>query len=179
MDTPRPSPRTNRTRRVPHPVLIGRDYEGLRRRGRASRRTPASSGGCGSPPRGWSGAGPTRRHPPPSPSRTKWTRLVHPSVLTGHVSLVFRRAPRRFRRVGARSSLEGRSLPLSKTRSANKAPQKPLFVMTEGRELRPICAHNGGAETCTRLAPRGRGLTRARETRRVRLVRGEGRGVSS
>ena len=25
MDTPRPSPRTNRTRRVPHPVLIGRD----------------------------------------------------------------------------------------------------------------------------------------------------------
>ena len=23
MDTPRPSPRTNRTRRVPHPVLIG------------------------------------------------------------------------------------------------------------------------------------------------------------
>ena len=25
MDTPRPSPRTNRTRRVPHPVLIGLD----------------------------------------------------------------------------------------------------------------------------------------------------------
>ena len=24
--------------------------------------------------------------PPPPPSRTKWTRLVHPSVLTGHVS---------------------------------------------------------------------------------------------
>ena len=23
---------------------------------------------------------------PPPPSRTKWTRLVHPSVLTGHVS---------------------------------------------------------------------------------------------
>ena len=26
------------------------------------------------------------------PSRTKWTRLVHPSVLTGHVSSAFRRA---------------------------------------------------------------------------------------
>ena len=25
-------------------------------------------------------------HPPPPPSRTTWTRLVHPSVLTGHVS---------------------------------------------------------------------------------------------
>ena len=24
--------------------------------------------------------------PPPPPSRTKWTRLVHPSVLIGHVS---------------------------------------------------------------------------------------------
>ena len=24
--------------------------------------------------------------PPPPPSRTNWTRLVHPSVLTGHVS---------------------------------------------------------------------------------------------
>jgi hypothetical protein len=24
---------------------------------------------------------------PPPPSRTKWTRLVHPSLLTGHVSL--------------------------------------------------------------------------------------------
>jgi hypothetical protein len=27
--------------------------------------------------------------PPPPPSRTKWTRLVHPSVLTGHVSSLF------------------------------------------------------------------------------------------
>ena len=25
-------------------------------------------------------------HPPPPPSRTKWTHLVHPPVLTGHVS---------------------------------------------------------------------------------------------
>ena len=28
-----------------------------------------------------------RANPPP-PSRTKWTRLVHPSVLTGHVSSI-------------------------------------------------------------------------------------------
>jgi hypothetical protein len=27
-----------------------------------------------------------RGRPPPPPSRTKWTRLVHPSLLTGHVS---------------------------------------------------------------------------------------------
>ena len=26
--------------------------------------------------------------PPPPLSRTKWTRLVHPSVLTGHVSSI-------------------------------------------------------------------------------------------
>ena len=30
--------------------------------------------------------GPETLPPPPPPSRTKWTRLVHPSVLTGHVS---------------------------------------------------------------------------------------------
>ena len=28
--------------------------------------------------------------PPPPPSRTKWIRLVHPSVLTGHVSSLYR-----------------------------------------------------------------------------------------
>jgi len=33
--------------------------------------------------------------PPPPPSCTKWTRLFHPSVLTGHVSVVFRSAGRR------------------------------------------------------------------------------------
>jgi len=37
VDTPRPSPRTNRTRRVPHPVLIGR------RSGRAQGRRTSSS----------------------------------------------------------------------------------------------------------------------------------------
>ena len=31
---------------------------------------------------------------PPPPSRTKWTRLVHPSVLTGHVSSTQRPARR-------------------------------------------------------------------------------------
>ena len=30
--------------------------------------------------------------PPPPPSRTKWTRLVHPSVLTGHVSSLSHRS---------------------------------------------------------------------------------------
>jgi hypothetical protein len=31
--------------------------------------------------------------PPPPPSRTKWTRLVHPSVLIGHAPLKLPRAP--------------------------------------------------------------------------------------
>ena len=35
---------------------------------------------------------PTSARPPPPPSRTKWTRLVHPSVLTGHVSSLSRSA---------------------------------------------------------------------------------------
>ena len=38
VDTPRPSPRTNRTRRVPHPVLIG---HGTKRGPRAGARAPA------------------------------------------------------------------------------------------------------------------------------------------
>jgi hypothetical protein len=42
-----------------------------------------------------SSAPPRLRPPPPSPpSRTKWTRLVHPSVLIGHVSSTRRRARR-------------------------------------------------------------------------------------
>jgi len=56
-------------------------------------------GGPGGPP-GMGGPGgmgppgllPPRHLPPPPPSRTKRTRLVHPSVLTGHVSRL-RRAP--------------------------------------------------------------------------------------
>ena len=35
----------------------------------------------------------TRLRPPPPPSRTKWTRPVHPSVLIGHVSSLFRSSP--------------------------------------------------------------------------------------
>jgi hypothetical protein len=34
----------------------------------------------------WPHAHPTTPPPPSPPSRTKWTRLVHPSVLIGHVS---------------------------------------------------------------------------------------------
>ena len=34
--------------------------------------------------------GPPGEPPPPSPSRTEWTRLVHPSVLTRHVSSLYR-----------------------------------------------------------------------------------------
>ena len=43
---------------------------------------PDLRGALGLPPRG----------PPPPPSRTKWTRLVHPSVLTGHVSSLLQEA---------------------------------------------------------------------------------------
>ena len=118
------SPRTNRTRRVPHPVLIGHAAScvpgagagrraAARRHARGGRADPqqvrtrerASGGG-----REWGGGrgvcapapGGERRLPtgrarrgqaPPlpgtrlvPPSRTNWTRLVPPSVLTGHVS---------------------------------------------------------------------------------------------
>ena len=36
---------------------------------------------------------PNSRPAPPPPSRTKWTRLVHPSVLTGHVSSLYSVTP--------------------------------------------------------------------------------------
>ena len=44
--------------------------------GQVSSEAEEDAGAAGTPPR-----------PPPSPFRTNWTRLVPPSVLTGHVSL--------------------------------------------------------------------------------------------
>ena len=122
MDTPRPSPRTNRTRRIPLTADAGALPVGAHA---AARARPASGGALR--PRGWlrwrgardpwgegrrGKAGSKPQHeawhvpplpsvapaaslaagarwdsdPPPPPSRTKWTRLVHPSVLFGHVS---------------------------------------------------------------------------------------------
>ena len=85
-----PSPRTNRTRRVPHPVLLGT-------RARAAVKPTAPCSACVRPacvsvcaPCAAAGAethGGARTPPPPHPpSRTDWTRLVPPPVLTGHVS---------------------------------------------------------------------------------------------
>ena len=98
-----PSPRIKRTRRVPHPVLIGRaaPLGRRRRRPRAPRCRARCPGRCC---RGWSSTRPTQPCGSRAPGgramrsrrtyvltghasfRTDWTRLVPPPVLTGHVS---------------------------------------------------------------------------------------------
>ena len=80
-----PPPRTNRTRRVPHPVLIGH----------ASSLAPHGCSLCSFNPsalRALAQNAPPPLHPP---SCTNWTRLVPPSVLTGHVSSLPRVDPLR------------------------------------------------------------------------------------
>ena len=72
-----PPPRTKWTRRVPPSVLIGHVSSlspsgAAPDGGRALRVLPQLRR--------------LRGAPPPPPSRTKWTHLVHPPVLTGHVS---------------------------------------------------------------------------------------------
>ena len=90
MDTPRPSPRTNRTR-----CRLSGWRRSSGRRWCQSRRRRSSAGGGGR----WARVGPQTRRggseawwqeaarrgcPPPPPPRTKWTRRVPHPVLIGH-----------------------------------------------------------------------------------------------
>jgi hypothetical protein len=113
VDTPRPSPRTNRTRRVPHPVLIGHAASLSQERISTSRREAATaqlfaeglgaldsvSGqreGAGA--EGARDAGALARRgleagrcsitqvPLPHSARTKWTHRVPHPVLSGHTA---------------------------------------------------------------------------------------------
>jgi hypothetical protein len=93
-DTPRPSARSDRTRRVPPPVLTGHAaslplYQpDTPRPSPCTNRTRRVRCPQECPPGHLCESRLTRttENPPSSPpSRTKWTRLVHPSVLIGHV----------------------------------------------------------------------------------------------
>jgi hypothetical protein len=90
-----------------------------------------------------------RSLPPPSPSRTKWTRLVHPSVLTGHVR-GRRRRPLRPRLRRARPVPSGPEAP---PRSA-RAPPPPLPPVLTGHvsSLPPVLT--GRAAQRPRVPPR-------------------------
>jgi hypothetical protein len=100
--------------------------------------------------------------PPPPPSRTKRTRLVHPSVLTGHVSS--------FRWAGGHQ---------------HASLLQQLSLLLSGRGLRRAARRALARRLPLRLAPRldrRVGLLLEPDlprTRRVRLVRGEGRDVSA
>jgi len=87
--------------------------------------------------------------PLPPPSRTDWTRLVPPSVLTGHVNRLQARAEELARQVGALRA--ERDEALARATQEAQAREKVNAVAAAA----------------------------ARGTRRVRLVRGEGRGVST
>ena len=101
MDTPRPSPRTNRTRRVP---LAGWDahparWQPLPLRPGAGQRCAAPPTARPAPPAPQPLPAPpapstARSHAPPfPPPRTKRTSLVPPLVLSGHASSLTHAAP--------------------------------------------------------------------------------------
>jgi len=128
-----PPLRTNWTRRVPHPVLIGHAAS----LGRSAGRHPNLVEFYGAviedhefPVR------PPARAPPPPPSRTKWTRLVHPSVLIGHVA-------------GAASDA-------GPVRTGRVRDVRPICT---GRDVRSLCRGAAGADpsrgVCRRPQPRG------------------------
>ena len=138
-------PRGRRAGRAPRPVVSGRPVSKM------PARAAAGSGARG-----------------PLPSRTEWTRLVPPPVLTGHVS-----------------SLGGRDETGWAARGAGGAH---MTKSQSGRRARAASSAHGGREM--RVAwrvSRGRGMgakdatcpfnTEGR-TRSVRSVRGEGQGVS-
>ena len=77
--------------------------------------------------------------PPPSPpSRTKWTRLVHPSVLIGHVSRGRGRVMRR--RWGLGRCPGGRAA--ARQRTARGPERRPRYLRT--KDVLVICAAGGG-----------------------------------
>ena len=168
--------RTNRTRLVPHPVLIG-----LPARPRVLR---SSLSPCAPPaPRAARPAPQQHRStPPPPPStthiappvrradgararafRTDRTRRVHPPVLTGHAASIgalflARDAARRAHHAPAAAPRRARAGSARGCRELHGA-------------VRSCHGPNGQVAACPRVPARG--------TRRVRLVRGEGRGVST
>ena len=80
------------------------------------------------------------RPPPPLPSRTKWTRLVHPSVLTGHVSSIppYARRAARWRRLAhqAREDLSACTR-TPRLRRARAPPWARHLAASGPRLLRP------------------------------------------
>ena len=77
----RPFPRTNRTRLVPPDVPRGQEGKQPPTEPSAAKPPPAEPDAVDAGDLG------VRSPPLPPPSRTNWTRLVPPSVLTGHVSV--------------------------------------------------------------------------------------------
>ena len=72
------------------------------------------------------------RRPPPPPSRTKWTRLVHLSVLTGHVSSRQVRAARAAGDAAAWSALGRAALRLVEDMEARPPPPPPTPLVLSG-----------------------------------------------
>jgi len=159
--------------------------------GRCARR-PREAGrslrAAATPARPVRGRGTRARAPPPlPPSRTKWTRLVHPSVLIGHVSSYSRRgtraragliapqaAPREARAASPRAASRRRALPLlprapplpSITARPARRPPPPTTLPYKVDTSRPSLRTNW-----TRLVPRSSLLRAARRHLRRDLPR--------
>jgi hypothetical protein len=108
--------------------------------------------------------------PPPPPSRTKWTRLVHPSVLTGHVSSLADGVPAhgwsaRTSLGGGHARLErglsGRALPLEVLCRQLRAHVAPYLVELQRELLWPVERHQRllrlAALPCPARRPQRRG----------------------
>jgi hypothetical protein len=135
----------------------------------------------------------TRCAPPPlPPSRTKWTRLVHPSVLTGYVSstpqAVAARASRRAHapaggadpRSGGRGG-GGELLPGGRAaarRARGRRRALPLAARARRRRARAVSVGAGRAVPCSPARPRRRARRGAAARARGGGVCGLPRGVS-
>ena len=131
----------------------------------------SAGGGMGHP-----GVRPCRA-PPPPPSRTKWTRLVHPSVLIGHVSSLFRFGPAARPRIdfSVRSAPSAeRAAPAG--RGAGRGAGQPKRLCDPGVSWKRGGGGGGGRRRGT--AREARGGLRSRAERFARRARRRPGGVS-
>ena len=174
MDTPRPSPRTNRTRRAPHPVLIGHAAPLTPYAAPCRRRRWSSSSASSVLRARAAGGGTTPRRRGPGRLRPKRKRERAPRVPRASGTRAAARVCRPAWPTGWRSS---RALRIRSKRWQRGVAR--WFHMRWRNAVRTSSAGGGGSARGGRGAPGSSGgpatcpVSTGGGTRRVQLVRGE------